>query len=95
MPATAELSDGNIVQQQEPNQETDNLEMNKGELTEMENVIPSDSGAIAKVEGPEDPDTVQSKLDEVQGIRVEDMMNEKIHAETIDSQLMGTDANYF
>ena len=85
-------SDGQMIQQQqEPNQESDNLELNKSELNEMESNIPADVSAIAKVEGTDDTNTsqsVQSKLAEVQGIRVEDMMNEKIHA---DSQLMGTD----
>lgn len=84
-------TENTMVQQQEPNQESDNLELNKSELNEMESNIPADVSAIAKVEGPDDASTsgtVQSKLAEVQGIRVEDMMNEKIHAETIDSQLM-------
>lgn len=88
-------TENTMVQQQEPNQESDNLELNKSELNEMESNIPADVSAIAKVEGPDDASTsgtVQSKLAEVQGIRVEDMMNEKIHAETIDSQLMATDS---
>ena len=72
----------------------------------METEIAADVAALAKVEQHNDDVTVVAavaaesakELAEVQGIRVEDMMNEKIHPETSqlmaeNSQLMATDSN--
>jgi len=93
-----QTEDAELVQP-EPNQETDDLELNKSDgtgeiLGEMETEIAADVAALAKVEQHNDDVTVVAavaaesakELAEVQGIRVEDMMNEKIHPET--SQLM-------
>ena len=92
----ATVEEETVIEQQEPSQETDEVELQeKLELREgniKTETLAEFSGGEGDSGGPIQTVTAAGKLVDVQGIRVEDMMNEN-HAETIDSQLMG-ELNY-
>ena len=86
----ATVEEETVIEQQEPSQETDQVQIPKEIELREENIKTDFSGA----EGDSGA-TIQTvnvsetaKLADVQGIRVEDMMNEN-HAQALDSQLIG------
>ena len=64
------------MEQEQPNNESDDLD--KSHLNQISE-LPTDVNSIAKSEVEDD----------IQGIRVEDMMNEKNQSQSMDNQFMG------
>lgn len=86
----ATVEEETVIEQQEPSQETDQVQIPK-EIELREESIKTDFSGAEGDSGA----TIQTvnvsetaKLADVQGIRVEDMMNEN-HAQALDSQLIG------